>query len=114
MRAKAKALGLRTQTEADLVQALLGGGVSTKMAPTDISGRGAGVSACAHACEALGGQMSLESQRGKGATFRFRFPADRWRLPSGAANQRRPRSDALDTDQLEHRSSRDRGCLQAA
>ncbi len=77
VRGKAHALGLRTQTEADLVQALLGGGVSTKLAPTEISGRGAGVSACAHACEELGGQMSLESVRGKGATFRFRFPADR-------------------------------------
>jgi ABC-type sugar transport system substrate-binding protein/HPt (histidine-containing phosphotransfer) domain-containing protein len=77
VRDKAKALGRRTQTEADLVQALLGGGVSTKASPTDISGRGAGVSACAYACEALGGQMSLESPRGKGATFRFRFPADR-------------------------------------
>jgi two-component system chemotaxis sensor kinase CheA len=76
VRDKAEALGLRTQTEADLVQALRGGGVSTKLAPTEISGRGAGVSACADACEALGGQMSLESVRGKGATFRFRFPAD--------------------------------------
>ena len=38
VRDKAKALGRRTQTEADLVQALLGGGVSTKSAPTDISG----------------------------------------------------------------------------
>jgi ABC-type sugar transport system substrate-binding protein/HPt (histidine-containing phosphotransfer) domain-containing protein len=77
VRDKAEALGLRTQTEADLLQALLGGGVSTKLAATEISGRGAGVSACAHACEALGGEMSLESVRGKGATFRFRFPADR-------------------------------------
>jgi len=29
------------------------------------------------ACEALGGQISLESARGQGATFRFHFPADR-------------------------------------
>jgi two-component system chemotaxis sensor kinase CheA len=77
VRDKADALGLRTQTDADLMQALLGGGVSTKLAATEISGRGAGVSACADACEALGGQMSLESVRGKGSTFRFRFPAER-------------------------------------
>jgi ABC-type sugar transport system substrate-binding protein/HPt (histidine-containing phosphotransfer) domain-containing protein len=77
VRDKAEALGLRTETEADLLQALLNGGVSTKLAPTEISGRGAGVSACAHACEALGGQMSLESVPGKGSIFRFRFPADR-------------------------------------
>ncbi len=77
VRDKAEALGLRTQTQADLLQVLLHGGVSTKLAPTEISGRGAGVSACAHACEALGGQMSLDSVRGKGSTFRFRFPADR-------------------------------------
>ena len=77
VRGRAEALGLRAQTEADLAQALLGGGVSTKLAPTEISGRGAGISACAHACEALGGQMSLESVRGEGSTFRFRFPADR-------------------------------------
>jgi two-component system chemotaxis sensor kinase CheA len=77
VRDKAETLGLRTQTEADLLQALLSGGVSTKLAATEISGRGAGVSACAHACVALGGQMSLESVRGQGSTFRFRFPADR-------------------------------------
>ncbi len=77
VRGKAKAMGLPTQTEADLVQALLAGGVSTKQAPTEISGRGAGVSACAYACEALGGQTSLESVRGEGTTFRFRFPAER-------------------------------------
>ena len=53
------------------------GGVSTKLAANEISGHGAGISACAHACVALGGQMSLESVRGKGATFRFSFPADR-------------------------------------
>ena len=77
VRDKAEALGLPTQTEADLVQALLGGGISTKLTATEISGRGAGVSACASACEALGGQISLESARGQGATFRFHFPADR-------------------------------------
>jgi ABC-type sugar transport system substrate-binding protein/HPt (histidine-containing phosphotransfer) domain-containing protein len=77
VRDKAQSLGLRTQTDADLVQALLAGGVSTKLAPTEISGRGAGVSACAEACKALGGQVSLESVRERGTTFRFRFPADR-------------------------------------
>ena len=77
VRDRAEGLGLRAQTEADLMQALRGGGVSTKLAATEISGRGAGVSACADACEALGGEMSFESVRGKGTTFRFRFPADR-------------------------------------
>ncbi len=77
VRGKAETLGLRTKTEADLVQALMSGGVSTKLAANEISGRGVGVSACAHACAALGGQMSVESVRGKGATFRFHFPADR-------------------------------------
>jgi len=77
VRSKAETLGLRTKTEADLVQALMSGGVSTKLAANEISGRGVGVSACAHACAALGGQMSVESVRGKGATFRFHFPADR-------------------------------------
>jgi ABC-type sugar transport system substrate-binding protein/HPt (histidine-containing phosphotransfer) domain-containing protein len=74
---QARAQGHRAHSEADLLQALLHGGVSTKLAATEISGRGAGVSACARACEALGGRLSLSTAPGQGATFRFTFPMER-------------------------------------
>jgi ABC-type sugar transport system substrate-binding protein/HPt (histidine-containing phosphotransfer) domain-containing protein len=69
------ALGHGLHTEAELLQALLRGGLSTKQTTTEISGRGVGVSACARACEALDGHLSLSSTPGQGTTFHFRFPS---------------------------------------
>ena len=104
VRGKAEALGLPTQTEADLVQALIRGGVSTKLTANEISGRGAGVSACAHACAALGGQMSLESVPEKRTTFRFplpcRPPRDSDPVPATSAGPAVTRSDTEQLDLL--------------
>jgi chemotaxis protein histidine kinase CheA len=77
VRQKARILGYQARTEAELLRTLLRGGVSTKVAVTEISGRGAGVSACGRACDALGGRLSLATAPGQGTTFSFHFPADR-------------------------------------
>ncbi len=76
VRRKARSLGHDAETEAELLHVLLQGGVSTKEAANEISGRGAGVSACGRACSALGGRISLSTTPGQGTTFRFHFPAD--------------------------------------
>lgn len=44
---------------------------------TAISGRGVGLAAVKHACEALGGQIAVVSEDGKGTQFQFRFPHGR-------------------------------------
>jgi len=76
IRAKAHALGRDAGTEAELCAVLFAGGVSTKAAATEISGRGTGVSACYEACVAMGGRVEVESRRGAGTTFRFVIPSD--------------------------------------
>jgi two-component system chemotaxis sensor kinase CheA len=71
---KAAEAGLPTGTHADLERALFEAGVSTAESVSDISGRGVGMSAVLGRCEALGGKISIRSERGKGTTFAFSFP----------------------------------------
>jgi chemotaxis protein histidine kinase CheA len=85
VRIKARSLGHDVHTESDLLKVLLQGGVSTKVTATEISGRGAGVSACGRACSALGGRMSVSTKAGQGTTFRFHFPVDQNGDPSVVA-----------------------------
>lgn len=47
---------------------------STKNAVTDISGRGIGLDAVKYLVEKAGGQISVESRKGKGAMFEFFLP----------------------------------------
>ncbi len=49
-------------------------GISTASAVTDISGRGIGLDACKASIEGLGGTFEIDSQRGKGTTFRIGLP----------------------------------------
>lgn len=72
--AKARAAGLPVATHDDLTSALLHDGMTTRSEVTDVSGRGVGLGAAAHACRALGGTLSIESTPGHGTTMRFRFP----------------------------------------
>ena len=72
---KGRALGLATATRADLVEVLFRDGVSTKAAANEISGRGVGLGAVRAECEARGGTVGIDSTRGRGTTFTFRFPA---------------------------------------
>jgi HPt (histidine-containing phosphotransfer) domain-containing protein len=76
IRVKGAALGLATATEDDLLGILFRGGVSTKESVTELSGRGAGVSACYNACLLLGGTVAVQSTQGAGTTFRFTIPSD--------------------------------------
>jgi chemotaxis protein histidine kinase CheA len=75
--ARAIKAGLAHATRADLVRALFHEGMSTRAAPTEVSGRGIGLAAVRVECEKLGGTCSVESEAGRGATFVFAFPRDR-------------------------------------
>ena len=72
---KAAAAGAPNTTRADLINALFLDGLSTKDSATELSGRGVGLGAVRQACEDLGGEIELESQRGRGTTMRFLWPA---------------------------------------
>jgi two-component system, chemotaxis family, sensor kinase CheA len=79
---RAAALGLPARSRSDIIAALFQGGLSTRAEVTEISGRGVGLSTINAACERLGGTVELESEPGRGTTFRFVIPCD-----SAQANQ---------------------------
>ncbi|MER2566331.1 MAG: ATP-binding protein [Myxococcaceae bacterium] len=69
--AKANLIGA---SHAQLLDALFSDGFSTKDAATETSGRGVGLSAVVETVRALGGDVDLESEMGKGTTFRLNLP----------------------------------------
>ena len=71
---RARALGLPASHHDDLVEALFVDGLSSKTAPTEISGRGVGLGAMQDACQALGGHITVESEPGVGTTFQCHVP----------------------------------------
>jgi two-component system chemotaxis sensor kinase CheA len=73
VREKATGMGVRAQTVDDLEAALFADGLSTASEVSDLSGRGVGMSAVRAACLAAGGEMGIESERGRGTTLRFRL-----------------------------------------
>jgi signal transduction histidine kinase/HAMP domain-containing protein len=66
--------GLPHDTKAELEEALFADGVSSRTDVTEISGRGVGLGAVRALVRQLGGRIELESQLGKGTTFRFVMP----------------------------------------
>jgi two-component system chemotaxis sensor kinase CheA len=72
---KAVERGFPTGSREALKDLLFHDGFSTRDEVTALSGRGVGLSAVRHACERLGGRISLESELGHGTLFRFSFPA---------------------------------------
>ncbi|MEQ8278886.1 MAG: ATP-binding protein [Deltaproteobacteria bacterium] len=72
---KATRLGLPTEDRDDLVRALFHDGLSTRDDVTSTSGRGVGLAAVHEACEAVGGQIDVDSKIGAGTTFVCRFPS---------------------------------------
>ena len=66
--------GRPSLTPAELVEALLTPGFSTRADVTELSGRGVGLAAVAEAVRALSGQISAESELGKGTRWAFAFP----------------------------------------
>jgi HPt (histidine-containing phosphotransfer) domain-containing protein len=76
VRTKGAEVGLVARTDHELLEILFQGGISTKSGATEISGRGAGVGACYAACVDLGGELTIQTARNEGTTFRFSIPAD--------------------------------------
>lgn len=72
--AKAKARGLRADTKEALVDALFTDGVSTRAEVTEVSGRGVGLAALRDTVVSMGGELRVESSRGKGTRFEIRLP----------------------------------------
>jgi two-component system chemotaxis sensor kinase CheA len=68
------ARGRPAASRADLVNALLSTGFSTRSDVTELSGRGVGLAAVAEAVRALSGAISLESDAGSGTRWVFTFP----------------------------------------
>jgi two-component system, chemotaxis family, sensor kinase CheA len=72
--AVARQRGLPANTTAELIEAMLVDGISSRAEVTEISGRGIGTSALKRACENLGGSLRVESRAGRGTRFVFEFP----------------------------------------
>jgi two-component system, chemotaxis family, sensor kinase CheA len=69
VREKALQQGLPNTTRNDLVEALQSAGFSTAEAVTTTSGRGVGLAAVSSAVHALGGKLTIESEKGRGTRF---------------------------------------------
>jgi HAMP domain-containing protein/HPt (histidine-containing phosphotransfer) domain-containing protein len=70
----AKERGLPCDSKADLLNALLQDGFTTKKDVTETSGRGVGLSALLQRIETLDGSIDVRSAPGKGTTWVIRFP----------------------------------------
>ena len=71
---RARPMGLPTATASQLAAALFHQGLSTQEAVSEVSGRGVGMGTVLAACEALGGQMTIQSRPAEGTTVRCVFP----------------------------------------
>jgi two-component system chemotaxis sensor kinase CheA len=74
VRRAATALGLPTETRAQLEEALFFDGLTTSTAATAMSGRGIGMGATRAACQRMGGTIHIRSEPGRGTEVEFRFP----------------------------------------
>ncbi len=74
VREQAAARQLPCRTRADLERALFSDRFTTRDHVSQVSGRGVGLAAVEHVVTAMGGRIELESTRGVGTTWRFRFP----------------------------------------
>lgn len=61
-------------SEADLLDALLATGVSTRREADELAGRGVGLAVVRQTVAKLGGELAVASQPGKGTTFTLRLP----------------------------------------
>ena len=66
--------GLPCKTPADLEQALFTDGLTTRSEVTELSGRGAGMSAVAAHCRSIGGSLAVKSKPAAGTLVRVTLP----------------------------------------
>ena len=74
--ARAAERGLPSTSRADLEAALFADGISTRAEVSELSGRGVGLAAVREGCTALGGTVTVLSERGLGTRLCFVFPRD--------------------------------------
>ena len=87
VRRKAEELGIACEPDRPC-DALFASGFSTKQQVSELSGRGVGLAAVREACAEIGGEIEVETEVGRGSTFRFRFPvASKAEYPCCAAPQ---------------------------
>ena len=74
VRRSARASGVPCDSDRELEAALFVDGLSTTTHVSDLSGRGVGLCALRDSTRALGGEISIVSQLGKGTVVRMKFP----------------------------------------
>lgn len=74
IREKAKIAGIPAVTHLDLTRALFADGLSSRDETTELSGRGVGMGAMLAACQEMGGEVEIQSERALGTRFIFRIP----------------------------------------
>ena len=67
-------LEARSADAAALIGLLLQGGITTTETATEISGRGIGLDIVREAVERLGGEVAVQTERGRGTVFRLEVP----------------------------------------
>lgn len=97
LEAAAARAGHQAKSRDELVSAMLQSGVTTREEATELSGRGVGLAAVAHACRQAGGELQVRSDRGRGTQFRFAFPAQRVQVRVGRAGSKVSSSSKLRT-----------------
>lgn len=73
---EARQVGMPTETQDDLVEALFSEGLSTSGSVSGGAGRGLGMSALRAACSRLAGRIVIDSTLGSGTKLSFHFPID--------------------------------------
>jgi two-component system chemotaxis sensor kinase CheA len=73
VRARALTFGMPAGSRPDLIEALFADGLSTRSEASEMSGRGVGLGALRQVVRDLGGAVDVESEPGRGTTFRFSF-----------------------------------------
>jgi two-component system chemotaxis sensor kinase CheA len=90
VREQAAARKMPHQTRADLERALFTDTFTTRDRVSQVSGRGVGLTAVQHVVNAMGGRIELESERGVGTIWRFRFPEAALTRPRSVRPSRSP------------------------
>ena len=92
---RARGLGFAADSDAEIREALFHDGVSTAAEVTEISGRGVGMGAVRAAARALGGDVIVHSEPGRGTRVEVTFPlGDGGATPSASPTPAPPRPPA--------------------